>query len=285
MTSPAPRYDRIASLVLVISLGLAVVLFIDINPNILRARIGGDVPPITVSWLLIAVLTIIASTGADLLARAHPAMQSRSLPVVNLGLVQSEVAPGFWIMPSFSVIGAFALFRVFSASLQGAAFVLALVGAGGLLLTVLTAQHYALDRSDKVRQRAQLVLQVVGYMLAFACFSAIYFERFRTLYSATLIGGTAALLGYALLRWQARRGVVLLAGFLGLVLAEATWALNYWPAHFLLGGALLLLIFYVAVNVLHYQLTNMLSKRIIVEYGLIGSVLLGAIVYITFLAG
>lgn len=280
--SSIPRYDRIVSLVLVVVLGLAVVLLIDINPNILRARLGGDLPTITVSWLLIASLVIITSAGADLLARAHPQMQTRTLPVLNLGFATIELAPGFWILPSFCVVGSFAFFRLFSSNLQGAAFVMALVAAGGLLLVVLASQHYALDRSAKTSQRARLVLQIIAYLLAFGCFSAIYFTRFRTLYAATLIGGTGALLAYEVLRWIPRRNLIHLSALVGLVLGEATWALNYWAAPFLLGGTLLLVIFYIITSLLQHQAAGTLHRRVLIEYGLLGSGLLAAVIYATF---
>jgi hypothetical protein len=280
--SPAPRYDRIASLVMVVLLGLAVVLFIDVNPNILRVRLGGDFPVITFSWIVLVFLVIIVSTGADIQARAHPEMQTRRLPTLDLGFFQTEIAPGFWILPSFSVIGSFAFFRLFSSSLQGVAFVLALVGAGGLLLAMLVAQHYALDRNPEVSQRARLVLHVVGYMLAFACFSAVYFERFRTLYAATLIGGTGMLLAYALLRWTRQRNLLILAGSVGLLLAEATWALNYWPASFLLGGVMLLLVFYITVSLIQHHLIGTLQRRVIIEYGLLGAGLFATVLFAIF---
>lgn len=279
--SSTPRYDRIVSLVLVVVLGLAVVLLIDINPNILRARLGGDLPTITVSWLLIASLVIITSAGADLLARSHPQMQTRPLPTLHLGIVTVEIAPGFWILPSFSVIGSFAFFRLFSVSLQGLAFVLALIAAGGLLLIVLVSQHYALDRDAATSRRARLVLQVISYLLAFSCFSAIYFTRFRTLYAATLIGWVGTLLAYELLRWTPHRRLMWLALLVGLVLGEATWALNYWPASFLLGGTLLLVIFYISTGLLHHQLGGTLQRRLLLEYGLLGSGLLAAVIYAT----
>lgn len=281
-TSPSPRYDRIVSLVLVVSIGLAIVLLIDINPNILRARFAGDLPTITVSWLLIALIIIIASTGADLLARSHPQMKTRTLPSINLGVFQTEFAPGFWILPSFSVIGSFAFFRLFSDSLQGTAFVLALVAAGGMLLAVLVGQHYALDRDPQISQRAQLLLYIVAYLLAFCVFSAVYFERLRTLYAATLIGGSAMLLAYAILRWTPRRGLFILAAFVGLLISEATWALNYWGAPFLLGGMLLLVIFYVVVSLLQHRIAGTLERRLMVEYGVVGSGLFAAVVYATF---
>ncbi|NJO83686.1 MAG: hypothetical protein HC828_13365, partial [Blastochloris sp.] len=61
MVSPTPRYDRIVTLVLIVLVGLGMVFLIDVNPNILRARLGGDLPTITVSWLIIALLIAITS--------------------------------------------------------------------------------------------------------------------------------------------------------------------------------------------------------------------------------
>jgi hypothetical protein len=270
------------SLVLVVLLGLAVVFLIDTNPYILRARLVADLPTITVSWLLIASLVIITSAGADLLARSHPQMQTRDLPVLNLGLVALELAPGFWIIPSFTVISSFAFFRLFSGALEGAAFVLALIAAGGLLLAVLVCQHYALDRNPALNQQARLGLQVIAYLLAFGCFSAVYYTRLRTLYSAALIGAAGTLLAYALLQWWPRRRVALQATLVGLTLGEVTWALNYWPAPFLLGGTLLLVIFYLMTSLLQHQAAGALQRRLLIEYGLLGSTMLAAVVWATF---
>ena len=78
--SPPPRYDRIVSLIFVILIGLAVVFLVDGNPNTLRIVLGGDLPVITLSWFLIASLVVITCAGADLLARAHPALLTQTLP-------------------------------------------------------------------------------------------------------------------------------------------------------------------------------------------------------------
>lgn len=277
----APRYDRIVSLVFVILIGLAVVLLIDGNPNTLRIVLGGDLPTITLSWFLIASLVVIVSAGADLLIRSHPQMQNRSLPVLNLGLARVELAPSFWVLPSFSVIGSFAFFRLFSGAWQGLAFALALVAAGGSLLLVLVAQHYALDRDPQLSQRAQTVLQLTGYLLAFGCFSAIYYTRYRTLYSATLTGVTATLLSYALLAYTPRANRFIVAALVGVVLAEALWALNYWATTFLIAGTVQLVIFYVAVSLLQHHAAGRLQRRLLAEYALLGGGLFVAIVVVT----
>jgi hypothetical protein len=268
--SPTPRYDRIVSLVLLVLIGLAVVFFIDINPNILRARFGGDLPVITVSWLLIASLVIIASTGADVFIRGHPQLQARGLPALRLGPLALELAPGFWVLPSFAIVASFAFFRLFSATLGMAAFVMALAAAGVLLLATLLGQHYALDRRPEVRHAARLGLQAIALLLAFGIFSAIAYARMRTLYSAALVGASGTLLAFALLQWTQSRGGLLLAAMVGLTLAEATWALNYWAATFLLGGALLLVVFYVSTGLLQSHLEGTLTGRVIAEYALLG---------------
>lgn len=283
VASPPPRYDRIVSLVLLVVIGLAVVFLVDINPQLLRARLGGDLPPITISWLLIASLVVITSTGADVFIRSHPQMQTRQLPSINLGFVIVELAPGFWILPSFTIIASFAFFRLFGVSLGATAGILASVAAGGLLLATLIGQHYALDRRPEVRHNARLALQTITFLLAFGVFSAVYFTRFRTLYSAALIGSAGALLAYALLQWTPpRSGLLLLSCIVGLTLGEMTWALNYWAAPFLLGGALLLVIFYVITGLLQNHLEGTLSRRIFWEYGAVGGALLIAVVFATF---
>lgn len=283
VSSSKPRYDRIVSLVILVVIGMAVIFAIDVNPAIFRVWLGGDFPVITVSWLLIGSLVLITSTGADVFIRAHPTMQTRSLPTLRFGRIAFEFAPGFWILPSLSIITSFAFFRLFSGALQTMAFILALGAAGTLLLGSLVAQHYALDRSAETRRVAQLVLQGITYLLAFAGFSAIYYVRLRWLYAGVLVGALATLLAYALLQWSPPRpGLLLLAVAIGAVLAEATWALNYWATPFLLGGALLLTIFYVASGVIQHGLAGTLSRPLLIEYGALGGLLLLGVVYLTF---
>lgn len=274
-----PRYDRVVSLTLVVLIGLTVIFLIDINPSNFRARLGGDLPAITLSWVLIGSLVLVASTGADLLIRSHPEMQTRTLPILNLGLVRVELAPAFWILPSFAIIAPFGLLRIFSGSLGMLAGIIAVISAGGLLFAALVAQHYALDRRPEVRQQARLALQAVVLLLAFGVFSAVAYARLRWLYSSVLIGVSAGLLAYGLLHWAPQRGSLpLLAAVVGITLAESVWALNYWRAPFLLGGVLLLAAFHVVTGVLQGALEGGLTRRLVLEYCLVGSGLLAAVV-------
>ncbi len=280
-SATAPRYDRITSLVLVILIGLTVTFLVDGSPNTVQIYLGGDLPVITLSWFLIASLVVLACAGADLLARSHPQLQTAALPVINLGFARFEIAPAFWVLPSFSIIGSFAFFRVFSQMWPGIAFALALLAAGGGLLAVLIAQHYSLDRRSDIRQRAQTALAVMTFLIAFGCFSAIYYTRYRTLYSASLVAITATLLAYTLIAVTSLRNRFLIALLVGLMLAEATWALNYWATTFLLAGTLLLVIFYVAVSLLQHAANGPLPRRLLIEYGALGGGLGLVVMYAT----
>jgi hypothetical protein len=274
-----PRYDRIVSLVLLVLLGMAVVFLVDINPNIIRAQVGGDLPVITVSWVILAAIVILTSTAADLFTRDHPQVHARPLWLLDLRVTVIELAPGFWILPAYAVITSFTFFRLFSTGLQMFAFVLALIATGVLLLAALIAQHYSMDRQPEVRQIALMVLQGLALLMAFGLFSAIYYARLRTLYSAVLVGSCGAFLAYSQLQWtQTRANLGLLSFMVGLVLAQALWALNYWAAPFLLGGAMLLVIFYVVTGMLQNALTENHTSRPYWEYSIIGAVLMSSII-------
>jgi hypothetical protein len=226
---------------------------------------------------------VITATGADVFIRSHPQMQTRSLPAINLGIVRFEMAPGFWILPSFAIVAPFAFLRLFSQVLEMNAAIIALAATGGLLMATLLGQHYALDRRPEVRHSARLALQTITLILAFCLFSAMYSPRLRFLYSGVLTALIGTLLAYALFQWTPpRRGLLLLSGLVGLTLAEAIWPLNYWSVSFLLGGALLLVIFYVTTGLLQNHLESTLSKRVFWEYGLLGGGLLAAVVIATF---
>jgi hypothetical protein len=78
-----------------------------------------------------------------------------------------------------------------------------------------------------------------------------------------------------------RGNILLLSALVGLTLAEATWAINYWATTFLLAATLLLVIFYVVVSLLQHCVAGTLQRRLLAEYGLLGGGLFVAIVYVT----
>lgn len=271
----APKYDRIVPLIGLVLLGLGVALLLESRlENTPLIRPGGDLPALPVSWAIMAALVVLVSTGADLLARAHPQMQHRALPAIRLGPVEIEIAPRFWVLPSLTIVAAFAFSRLFREDEAFLEVLLSLIASAGLLAAVLVGQHYSLDRREEIRERWLVILHAIAYLDAFALFSAIYAQRMRSLYSAPLIALIAGMLAYVLLRRDRGRNLGLLAVLVGLVLAETTWALNYWAIPFLMGGTLLLGIFYAIVGILQHDQAGTLERRVLWEFAGLGGLVL-----------
>jgi hypothetical protein len=68
--------------------------------------------------------------------------------------------------------------------------------------------------------------------------------------------------------------VLPLAGIVGLIVGEATWAMNYWQIRAWAGGLFLLLIFYVAANLAHQHLLERLRVSMLVEFAVVTAVVL-----------
>lgn len=273
-----PRFDRILPLISVVVLGLMVVFLLESNPdNALVARISDDLPVVSVAWLIIGLLVIVVSTGADLLARAHPQLEHSTLVPLPGRLRRIEFAPLFWVLPSATVVASFAFFRLFRGNLQGLAFILVLLACGVLLTITFVAQHYALDRDASIREKARIASQIVAYLVGFGLFSAIMYAHYRVVFTLIMIFVVSVPLAYRLLARSVndhRRPLTISILVVGVVLAESSAMLNYWPAPFLVAGTMLLAIFYVMIGILQHAESGTLDRRIGWELGLLGTLVL-----------
>lgn len=276
MIPPQPRYEQIISIALMVTLGLALVFLIDssaINP---RITFGGDLPAVGLSWVFIGMLAGLTALGAEWITRQHPHPIDWILR--SWGPLRN-VTPALWVLPALNVIAAYAFWQLFNQVLGSTALVFALIGTAGMLVVILVAQYFCLDRQPSVHTPAQIVLHVIGYLIAFSSFSAIYYTRYRTLYSATMVALVAALLIYALLNIQRRPVSVGVALIGGLGIAELMWALNYWQTTFLLAGVVLLAVLYVVIGLLGYASIGQLNRRLLIEYSVVGAIVIGGVVY------
>jgi intracellular septation protein A len=116
-----------------------------------------------------------------------------------------------------------------------------------------------------------LGLNALTYVAALLLFLVVYRTRMRSIISATEVMLVSSLLALELLRGSERptRLIGLYAGIAGLVLGQATWALNYWRLDSLTGGLVLLLLFYNIVGLSQNALQGRIRRRVVVEYGLI----------------
>lgn len=239
--SGLPRSAPIPLLAVVYGLGLA--LFLAVEPS--------------KPWILLAVVALVG-LGADGILRTHPRAQLRGLadtapflfiPVLlslASGLFLEEVALGYWTVPA--VVGA-------SVLLAGALY--------GEYVSVLShGPSYALGR---------FLLNVLTYLAAFAFYAVIYAFDISLLPSAFAIGLFSLLLAVEVFRESeadAYRALVFSA-VIGVVVAEARWALYFIPLEGFLAAILLLLVFYQATGLVQHHLTGHLNRTIAAEFTLV----------------
>ncbi len=230
-------------------LPMATLVVIALASMALVARVPG-----WLAVLLVLVLMIVVSASFDLIVRSA----GRDRPAWDQ-----------FILPNLLVVGA-ALFLRLVASGGGIAVGLALFGVL-LVLVVWAEQHHWLGTTD--HRWSTLALVVIGYIVVFALYAAIYQLKVRTLFNAPAIVTVTFLISVRLIRLNDDLLPYLrlapYAAFAALVVGEVTWALNYWPLNGLLGGAFLLTVLYFLVQVLGQHLAGRLTLRILAEHGAI----------------
>ena len=149
--------------------------------------------------------------------------------------------------------------------------VLGLIAAGVTLGLALAGIYYTIDPFQTGYRRARLGMNALTYALALLLFLVVYRTRTRSVLSATEVLLVSSLLAMELLRSSNRPTIMvaLYAGITGLVLGQATWALNYWRLDSLTGGLVLLVLFYDVVGVSQHALHGRVRRRIVLEYALI----------------
>lgn len=157
----------------------------------------------------------------------------------------------------------------------------ATTAAAGVLLLGLWE---ALRPAGRLSQYGRFISNLIFYLLIYVLFTLIYQTKLRGLITGSSVGGIALLGGLELLRAgpesrRMDRKLGVLAALGGLIIAEATWVLGYWPVGGLVGGALLLLSFYVVVGLLQSIRDGSFGRNTLLEYGAVGVAGLLAILF------
>ena len=261
-----PSLDRLSVLTAVIILAYALARFLDLPAQAVGATLFGATLGVAVSGPLLIQLLVAAliSTGADLLIRSHPRYAEPAAPRTTVV---------HWIVP-----GAAAL--VVGAGLErlpdGPAWWAGLAGAAFTLMAVLVAEFTVVDHADPGHDAAGLALGALAYGLALVMFAILHSSGMRALAAAGIAGVVAAGLAWRLF---VLNGASLACGALyglvvGLICAEALWAVLYWRVGPGAAAALLMLVFYLSAGLAGQHLAGRLTRRVWLEYGLVG--LLGA---------
>lgn len=214
-------------------------------------------------WAFVALLLITVCVGTNQVigrsSSGRAALSSLALPalIVLAGAL-------FLRLPVFS---------------SGPAVALGLVATGLGLYVALWAEYQTVDPINPRYQRARRISSVIAYVMTFALYSAIFAPKFRSLLSATAVLLVTALVGSVLLR-GARRPEThpIWIGVVALILAQVTWALNYWVLGALAGGAVLFLVFYTITGLARTHLSGRLAPRLLAEQLAVAAIGFAAVV-------
>ncbi|MHB9032136.1 MAG: DUF5656 family protein [Anaerolineae bacterium] len=202
--------------------------------------------------------TLLVCLGSELAIRTHP-----YLPDTSFGYSVT-----FWILPGVITFSSFLLLPTFVdwPYRFGFIFVVAL-----LLYLVLSMQYHSMDPSGGSSWSARLVLQVAVYLAALIFFVQISSSAMRAIVSATSVLLVSAMLSLELVReLESRSGRIWFYAFsIGLLMSEFKWILNYVKIDARIGGAALLLLFYLLTGLTRSNLQKRLSGRVILEYSFI----------------
>lgn len=272
--------DRVSVLVWVVLMGLAAQRFLDLPTRAFSPTVLGS--PITVSitanLVLGALLSALVITGTEAVVRAHPRMVFAGLTLWDRpgadpaagGLRRFGISGHwvFWGLPVAVMAVALLLLPVAPTSTYWLA---GLVLTGVVLALVMAGIYYTVDPFAVGYRRARVGLNALTYATALMLFLVVYRTRVRSILSASEIMLIGGLLALELLRGSERplSLLALYAGIIGLVLGEATWALNYWRLDSLTGGLVLLLIFYNAVGLAQNALQGPIRRRVLIEHALL----------------
>jgi hypothetical protein len=220
----------------------------------------------TQPWLLLFVAVIVA-LGSDGIVRSHPNSVFReALDAAPYLLVPSilALASGFFLEDT--VVSYWTL--------------LAALLSGGLMAAVLYAEYASVDTDGPLYPAARFTLNVATYLSAFGLYAAMYDYGLGLVPAAFCVGLVSLVLAAEVLRetevlpppvaGESLRSLGFAAA-VGLIVAEARWALYFVPLDGFLAAVLLLLFFYVAGGIAQHYLTGHLSWPVVIEFALVAS--------------
>ena len=285
------RTERIFILSAILLIGLGLILTIS------RGALGAaSAASAGLLWSLTAALAIVAyagslwlRSGAQLATASGP-----SAPSAGLGRRSRYYVPLEPAVPALLVIGFTLFIQIFE---NGIVQTLIIAPAALSFAAVYWAQLHSIEVTDRYFSLSNTILNIISHLCAFLLFATIYGLKIRSVISATAVGVVTLLLVFELLSRDAawhramklpvegrRSTIMLLSVVCGLLLAELTWGLNYWAAlTTLIGGAFLLVAFYVTYGLISHYVDHKLTRQTILEFSVVGLVGIAAVFASAFL--
>jgi hypothetical protein len=237
---------------LAVAYGIGLALFLAVEP--------------TKPWILLTVVGLVG-LGTDGILRSDRRAGLRG---------PTDTAPFLFVPVLFALAAGLFLEEL----VRGYATVPAAIGASALLGTAVYGECASAVTDSPSYAQGRLVLNVLTYLSAFAFYAVVYAFDVDLLPAAFAVGLFSLLLAVELFREaeaDAYRALVF-SGAIGLVVAEARWALYFLPLEGFLAAVLLLLVFYLATGLVQHHLTGQLNRRIATEFSIVSAIGLAVVI-------
>ena len=258
----APDRDRLSVLTAIILLAFALARTVQLPTRPVRAMLFGSSIGFDLNgpFVLLVLVAALISAGADSLMRSHPELRGASL-------ARSMV---HWILPGGAALGLGLLLNRLPA---GVGWWAGLGFAAVFMVLVLIAEYTVVAPDDAGFYWAALGLTVLAYAIALTFFTLLRASSGRAAITATAAALVSGLIGLrlVLLAGATRLDALSHAGVIGLCLGQCTWALNYWPAGALGTGLILLVVFYTCTGLTQQHLVGNLTRRVLIEFGVVAA--------------
>jgi hypothetical protein len=233
---------RVPLLVVVYAVGQA--LFLAVEP--------------TQPWVLLLITGLVA-LGTDGILRTHPSSIEQedvawtapllflpTLMALASGLFLEDVLTGYWVVPGVVI-------------------------AGGLMGAVLYAEYISVETYSPKYAGARFVLNLGTFLTAFGFYAVVYSFDVALVPAALTVGLISLLLGVEVLREAEADPIraLVFAAVVGIVVAQARWALYFLPLESYLAGVFLLLVFYLTSGLVQHHLNDDLEPPVVAEFSLI----------------
>ncbi len=264
-----PGRQRLSVFIGVILLSLVLTQFVKLPTRSFTFKVLGSELGLELSadWLMAILLAGLVCTGTDALVRTHPRAHELELRYTFV----------YWILPGLLGLAAARLLSQAPTQLVWAA---GLAATAVMFVIVLVAEYTTVDALAPSYPQARLFLNVFAYAIAFVVFNLVFQTRGRSLVTATAMLVIAFALALDLL-WGTRAEtgrVALLAGVVGVILGQASWAMNYWQISTWSGSIVLMLIFYVMTGLAAQHLQGKLARHVLIEYMAVALVGIGVLI-------
>jgi hypothetical protein len=243
-SAPTSPYASVRVPLLVIVYAVGLVLFLAVEP--------------TKPWILMIVTGLVA-LGADGILRTHPRSVLEediawtapllflpTLMCLGAGLFLEDALSGYWVVPGVAV-------------------------AAVLMAVVLYAEYVTIDAYGPGYATARFALNLGTFLTGFAFFSVVYSFDVALVPAALTVGLISLLLSVEVLRESEAdpERALVYAGAIGVIVAQARWALYFLPLESYLAGVFLLLVFYLASGLVQHHLNDDLRPPVVTEFAAI----------------